>query len=101
MYKLFTGPPALTVDLMKNIKSLSIVVKWDAVDNVASYTVTWTNESSPIQSRTLIEQSSYTITGLALDTVYTITAAAANKFCTGPEFKISVILSAGSYHFHY
>ena len=101
MYKLFTGPPAPTVDLTKNIKSLSIVLNWNAVDNVANYSVTWTSESSPTQSRTLTEQSSYTITGLTLDTVYYISVFAASKFCTGPEFRISTMLSAGMYHFHH
>ena len=101
MYKLFTGPPALTVDLVKNIKSLSIVVIWDAVNNVVNYTVTWISESSLTQSYTLIEQSSYIIAGLTLDTVYNISVFATNKFCTGPEFRISAILSAGTYHSHY
>ena len=27
------GPPALTVNIMKNIENLSIVVQWDIVDD--------------------------------------------------------------------
>ena len=71
----FTGPPALTVNIMKNTESSSIVVQWDEVDDFlpTTYSVTWTSEIDHIvQVKTLIEQSSYTITGLTLDTVYTI-----------------------------
>ena len=85
---------------MKNTESLSIVIQWDEVDDslTTTYTVTWTsNETNSIQSHTLIEQSSYTITGLTLDTVYTITVAASNSHCTGPEFRTSVLFSAGTY----
>ena len=83
---------------MKNFESSSIVVQWDTVANVTNYTVMWTNDANPIHSTTLIEQSSYTITGLTLDTVYTITVTAANRFCTGPEVMTSVVFSAGTYH---
>ena len=55
-----------------------------------TYTVTWTiNGTNSIQSHTLIEQSSYTITGLTLDTAYTITVTASNRCGTGPEYKTS------------
>ena len=94
----FTGPSALTVNIMKNIKNLAIVVQWDAVDDflTTTYVVTWTSESDPsnIQSATLIEQSSYTITGLTLDTVYTITVTAVNRCGVGPEFVTRVSLSS-------
>ena len=96
----FTGPPALTVNIIKNLKSLSIVVQWNAVDNflTTTYTVTWTSERelSNIQSATLKEQSSYTITGLTLDTVYTITVTAANRCGAGPEFVTSISLSTNT-----
>ena len=78
---------------MKNTESSSIVVQWDKVDAI-SYLVTWTNERDhSIQVKTLKEQSSYTITGLSLDTVYTITVTAANKCGTGPEYRTSVSLT--------
>ena len=89
---IFKGPPALTVSIMKNIASSSIVIQWDAVDDSLPtiYTVTWTNETISIQSATLIEQTSYTITGLTLDTVYTITVTAGNRCGAVPEFRTSV-----------
>ena len=60
---------------MKNIESLSIVVQWDVQDDFLSttYTVLWISERDHnLQVATLKEQSSYTITGLTLDTVYTV-----------------------------
>ena len=78
------------MNITKNIESSSIVVQWDEVDDSlpTTYIVTWTSERdlNNVQSHTLIEQSSYTITGLALDTVYTITVTAANRCGTGPEY---------------
>ena len=81
-----------------NIESLnsSIVIHWDEVDDSlpTTYTVTWTNDRDHITyGATLIEQSSYTITGLTLDTVYTITVTASNKCGTGPEYSTSVSLT--------
>ena len=92
-----TGPPALTVDITENTESSSIVVQWDEVDDSlpTTYAVTWTSEGDHIiQSKTLEEQSSYTITGLTLDTVYTITVTAINRCGTGPEYSTSVSLTA-------
>ena len=61
-----------------------------------NYTVTWTSDGTDsIQSHTLIEQSSYTITALTLDAVYTITVTAANGFCIGPRNMVTVTFSAG------
>ena len=89
---------------MKNITNSSIVVQWDAVDDfrTTTYIVTWTSERelSNIQSATLKEQSSYTITGLTLDTVYTITVTASNECGQGPEYVTSVLFSSGTYHLH-
>ena len=82
---------------MKNTESLSIVVQWDKVDVSlhTTYTVVWTSERdlNNVQVKTLIEQSSYTITGLTLDTVYTITVTAYNRCGTGPEYSTSVSLT--------
>ena len=91
------GPPALTVNVTKNTESSSIVVQWDEVDDslTTTYTVTWTSERdlNDIQSYTLIEQSSYTITGLTLDTVYTINVVASNRCGTGPEYSTTISLT--------
>ena len=93
-----TGPSTLqlAVKIMKNIRSSSIVVQWDAVNDSfpTTYTVTWTRAGGGLpQVATLTEQTSYTITGLTLDTVYTITVSATNKCGSGPEFRTSIILS--------
>ena len=86
----------------RNITDSSIVVQWDEVEDyllTTAYTVTWTSESNPsnIQSAALIEQSSYTITGLTLDTIYTITVTAANKCGRGPTVITDIIIFTGMY----
>ena len=81
---------------MKNTESLSIIVQWDEEDDPlpTTYIVTWTSERDHITHPvTLIEQSTYTITGLTLDTVYTITVTASNKCGQGPEYSTSVSLT--------
>ena len=93
----FTGPSALTVNIMKSTESSSIVVQWDEVNDslTTTYIVTWTSQVDHIAHHvTLIEQSSYIITGLTLDTVYTITVTAANRCGQGPEYSTSVSLTA-------
>ena len=50
-----------------------------------------------MQSYTLTEQSSYTITALTLDRVYTITVTASNKCGIGPEYRTSVLFPTGTY----
>ena len=96
----FTGPPALTVNITKNTESSSIVVQWDEVDNSfpITYVVTWTSERdlNDAQSIGVVELSSWTITGLALDTVYTITVTATNICGHGPEYRTSVSLTTDS-----
>ena len=89
---LFAGPSALTVTI-KNITNSSIVVQWDAVDDSlhTTYTVHWSDEEDDVA--TVEEQTSYTITGLILDTVYTIRVGAANMCGGGPEFRTRVVLS--------
>ena len=97
-YICFTGPPALTVNIMKNTES-SIVVQWDEVDDslTTTYIVAWISERDHITHHvTLTEQSSYTITGLTLDTVYTIIVTAANRCGQGPEYRTSASLTTGS-----
>ena len=99
-YTCFTGPSVLTVSIAKNTESSSIVVQWDKVDDslTTTYIVTWTSERDHITHPvTLTEQSSYTITGLTLDTVYTITVTAANECGQGPEYRTSVSLTTGNH----
>ena len=85
------------MNVTKNTENSSIVVQWDEVDYSfhTAYTVVWINERdlNNIQSHTLIEQSSYTISGLTLDTVYTIIVVASNRCGTGPEYSTSVSLT--------
>ena len=99
----FSEPSGLTASVTRNITDLSIVVQWDVVDDslTTTYTVTWAIKRNPVDLATLIEQSSYTITGLTLDTVYTITVTAANKCGQGPEYVTSVSFPSGIYHLHY
>ena len=83
----------------KNITSLSVALQWNKVNDsiYTTYTVTWTSERDHIvQVKTLIEQSPYTITGLTLDTVYTITVTASNRCGTGPEYSTSVLFPTGN-----
>ena len=94
-----TGPPALTVNIMKNTENSSIVVQWDIVDDslITTYIVTWSSERDHITHHvTLTEQSSLTINGLTLDTVYTLTVSAANRCGQGPEYRTSVLLTTNT-----
>ena len=95
----FTGPPALTVNILKNTEKLSVFLHWDEVDDVAvaTYVVTWTSERDHIKnSPSLVGLTSYTITGLTLNTVYTITVTALNKCGTGSDYRTSVQLLANT-----
>ena len=92
----------VNIVLIKDNESSSVVVQWDEVDDsiTTTYIVTWTSERDHIARHVaLIEQSSYTITGLTLDTVYTITVTAANRCGQGPEYRTSFLLPAGMYYF--
>ena len=83
---------------MKNITNSSIVVQWDAVDDslYTVYTVTWTDERDLFEVATVDEQTSYTITGLILDTVYTIHVNVANRCGDGPEFRTRIFFSTNT-----
>ena len=97
-FNLFAGPYDLTVNITENIMDLSVVVQWDAVDDLlpTNFVVTLIgDETYSIQSPTLIEQSSYTITGLTIDTVYTITVTASNTCGTGQEHRANVSFRTG------
>ena len=90
----YVGPSDLTANIMKNIESLSIVVQWDAVNDSlpTTYTIIWNDEGDLFEVTTLIEQTSYTITGLTLDTVYTISVTASNM-CSGDGAEFSTMIS--------
>ena len=82
---------------MLNTESSSIAVQWDEVDDSlhTTYTIIWISERDHIAHPAAIEeQSSYTITGLTLDTVYSITVTAANRCGSGPEYSSSVSITA-------
>ena len=83
---------------MKNIENLSIVVQWDVDDPLLTtyYTIFWTNGRDLFEVATVDEQTSYIITGLTLDTVYTITVTAVNMCGSGPEFRTSVLFPTGT-----
>ena len=99
----FTGPSALTVNNMKNMESLSIVVQWNVADNFldTTYTITWTDERDLFEVATLQEETSHTITGLTLDTVYTISVTASNACGDGPEFRSRISFPTGTFHYSY
>ena len=63
---------------------------------VTNYTITWTSETDPTQSIATTMGTSYAITGLTLDTVYTITVAAVNMCGQGPEFTTSISFPTGT-----
>ena len=99
MVTCFTGPSALTVNITKDIESLSLVVQWDAVEDFIDtiYTLVWSSESNSIPKVVhLTEPTSYTITGLTLDTVYTIAISAGNMCGQGPEYTTSILFAAGN-----
>ena len=92
----YAGLSILTVNITKNITNSSIVVQWDAVHDflLIVYTITWTDGRNLFKVATVEEQTSYTITGLTLDTVYSIAVSAANVYCgSGPEFITSISFS--------
>ena len=61
-----------------------------------TYTVQWTDERDLHGVDIVEEQTSYTITGLTLDTVYTITVTAANMCGGGPDFRTGVLFTIGT-----
>ena len=83
------------MSITKNTESSSIVVQWNEVDDSlpTTYTVTWNSENNMLDSVSIEEQSSYTITGLTLDIVYFVTVTAANKCGQGPQYTTSVSLT--------
>ena len=100
----FAGPPALAVNVLRNFEGSSIIVQWNEVDDPlpTNHTVTWSSdETNSTLSDTLIEQSSYTIAGLTLDTVYTIIVTASNRCGAGPEYITSALFPTGIHNIRY
>ena len=95
---IFIGPSGLTVNIIKNTESLSIDMQWDVVDDFlfTTYTIFWTYGRDLFDVATVDEQTSYTITGLTLDTVYTITVTAANMCGQSPEVRTSISFPTGT-----
>ena len=62
-----------------------------------TFTIFWTNGRDLFEDATVEEQTSYTITGLIPDTVYSITVTAINNCGRGPEFRTSISFPTGSY----
>ena len=60
-----------------------------------TFVVHLSNDSGVVKTISLTEQTSCTITGLTIDTVYTITVNATNKCGIGPEYSTNFSLSAG------
>ena len=94
-HSVFTGPSSLTVNITKSIENSSIVVQWDAVNDFlnTTYAVFWTSGRDNSEAVTLPEQTLYIITGLTLDTVYTITVTPSNICGRGPKFSTSISLA--------
>ena len=86
---------------MKNITNSSIVIQWDAMDDFlpTTYKIIWFDTRDLYGVATVDEQTSYTIIGLTLDTVYTIVSAA-NMCGCGPKFLTRITFSTDT-HFHY
>ena len=84
----------MNINIVKIIETFSIVVQWDEVDDflLTSYIVYWNGGRDQVEAVAVANQTSYTITGLTLDTVYTVTVAATNTCGDGPEFRTTVSL---------
>ena len=79
---------------VEHITNESIVVQWDAVDDIfpVTYNVTWYNESGIIGMDT-VNGTSYTVTGLTTNTSYNITVVAINTCGAGPVSNISITVT--------
>ena len=69
-------PSNLKQLLSSNTPIKFTTITWDSVDNAVSYTVRSTSHQSPV---TGIEEESYTLTGLELETDYTVSVTATNE----------------------
>ena len=84
-------PSAVNIRNPDDITNESIVVQWDAVDDIfpVTYNVTWYNESGIIGMDT-VNGTSYTVTGLTTNTSYNITVVAINTCGAGPVSNVII-----------
>ena len=89
MHKILTctGPSGISLNITKTIENSSAYLQWDTMNDTLQttyYTLTLSITEDNSQTVNLVDQTSYTITGLALDSVYTIAIRAANTCGQGP-----------------
>ena len=84
-------PSAVNIRNPDDITNESIVVQWDAVDDIfpVTYNVTWYNESGIIGMDT-VNGTSYNVTGLTTNTSYNITVVAINTCGAGPVSNVII-----------
>ena len=84
-------PSAVNIRNPDDITTESIVVQWDAVDDIfpVTYNVTWYNESGIIGMDT-VNGTSYNVTGLTANTSYNITVVAINACGAGPVSNVII-----------
>ena len=84
-------PSAVNIGNPDDITNESIVVQWDAVDDIfpVTYNVTWYNESGIIGMDT-VNGTSYNVTGLTANTSYNITVVAINTCGAGPVSNVII-----------
>ena len=68
--------PSNLSHLLSSNTPTTATITWDSVDNAVSYTVRSASLQSPV---TGIEEDSYTLTGLELETDYTVSVTATNE----------------------
>ena len=87
-------PSAVDIRNPDDISRKSIVVQWDAVDDIfpVTYNVTWYNESGIIGVDT-VNGTSYNVTGLTANTSYNITVVAINTCGAGPVSNVIMTMT--------
>ena len=82
---------------MTNIESSSIVLQWDAVNELfTTILIIWYSSPRSFSKHITGDETSFEITELTLDAVYTITARAKNSCGSGKQFSTSITLSAST-----
>ena len=87
-------PSAVNIRNPDDITNESIVVQWDAVDDIfpVTYNVTWYNESGIIGMDT-VNGTSYNVTGLTANTSYNITVVAISTCGAGPVSNVIMTMT--------